>query len=454
LAPSGFAVRHFFTHAAGLATPLKRGVRPLSHELATIVRTVLSILIVLAAACASRQDGLPQNGHTLDIAAVKFSPDDTQLLSYSPADGRLILWDIQTGHLLWIAKTEFLRKAGRLNILREFHWTHDGRLIVTRTDDKTYQYWDAQSGRIQRTSPDPPATEFAEEVPIAVSVRHEGEKYFLHDSRTGKDWVIRQYSRTGNAFDLSHDGTQLADGGSYGDAGVRITDLVSGKHRTFYGREAAKRLLPYRPGALELEMARELNLERARLKAKQAERDKQAAVETPQYTELVYVTFEHYGDMKDPGELRLAESGTPDMSEVSIVRENANALWVRLHNDSPLPIKIPTNSMYPLDRRCFYESPNGSKLFGLCDGWEIGLWFGVRSSTGKPTRYGFDFGGGAVLLPNTSVLFAVPRGILRNGNAIVFSYAFQKDDPDKVFANYGTEKEVQFNEADLLGEKQ
>ena len=324
---------------------------------------------------------------------------------------------------------------------------------MTRTDDDTYQYWDRGSGTIQRVTADSPAAELIEERTSPVRVRKEIGQYHLHDSRTGREWVIEHYGRTGNAFDVSHDGTMLAEGGSYGDAGIRVTDLATGKHRTFYGRKAAKRLPPYRPGPIELRMTRELEQERAALQARKARREEEAALETPEYVELVYVTFEHYGNMRDPGTLRFTESGQPDLSKTPAPSETANALWVRLHNDAPLPVAIPTRSLYPLERDCFYESPNRSKLFGRCDGSEIHVWFSVRSSSGEPIPYGFDFGASAVVLPDTSVVFPVPRSILENGNVVVFAYSFRKEDPDDVFAGYGEAREIRFSESDLLDDE-
>lgn len=38
------------------------------------------------------QDTHLQTGHTHDILEVRFSPDDSQLASYSAGDGRFILW--------------------------------------------------------------------------------------------------------------------------------------------------------------------------------------------------------------------------------------------------------------------------------------------------------------------------------------------------------------------------
>ncbi|MEP6570560.1 MAG: hypothetical protein ABJC10_12370 [Acidobacteriota bacterium] len=63
--------------------------------------------------------------------------------------------------------------------------------------------------------------------------------------------------------------------------------------------------------------------------------------------------------------------------------------------------------------------------------------------------YGFDFGSSAVLLPKTSVLFAVPRAVLKDGNAIRFDFTFKKDDGDHKIEDYGTPNPLRLRESDL-----
>ena len=128
--------------------------------------------------------------------------------------------------------------------------------------------------------------------------------------------------------------------------------------------------------------------------------------------------------MGDPGQKRMMESSEPKESTAVKSEQDANAIWFRLHNESPLPIEVPTVSMYLPDPSCFFVASNGEKVPGLCDGREIGVWFGLEDRKGRALPYGFDFGSSAVLLPNTSALFAVPREILKNGNAVRFSYTF------------------------------
>src|SRR6266498_799074 len=107
-------------------------------------------VFVLALLCQinSAQDVRFQTGHTHDILKVKFSPDDRQLISYSWGDGRLCLWDVERGHLLWMTHTEFIQKGTEYYNLQEFYWSKDGRFIVTKSDNGTYQSWDSTTGKI------------------------------------------------------------------------------------------------------------------------------------------------------------------------------------------------------------------------------------------------------------------------------------------------------------------
>jgi len=58
-------------------------------------------------------------------------------------------------------------------------------------------------------------------------------------------------------------------------------------------------------------------------------------------------------------------------------------------------------------------------------------------------------GSSAILLPKTSVLFAVQREVLKNGNAIHFGFNFQNETDAKKVADYGMEITLKFRESDL-----
>lgn len=405
-------------------------------------------LIALCGISAFEQTKAKTAAHTHDILAVKFSPDDSQLISYSWGDGKLILWDVKSGYLLWYTRTEFVEKADERYNLQEFYWSADGKSIVTKSENATYQAWDAATGKIQAVYENRPEIVLFEDKPRPISVSKDYSNFYLLDSRTGSKFTLKQFSRTGTTYDVSHDGTLFAEGGSWGNAAIKITELSSQNSRLLDGKLSKQPESDYEPSELETKLTNEKRKRLAIIATATFERGKQADIDLPRLVDNVFVTFEHYGDMTDPGELRMAESSQPSRSKVSKDRKDATAVWLRLHNESSLPITIPTQSMYLPDSKCFYQFPSGPKVNGLCDNSEIYVWHGLENKKGESLRYGFDFGSSATLLPKTSVLFPVPLSILKDGNAIRFRYRFLNANSEKV-EDYGESVTIKFREGDI-----
>ncbi|HUR98480.1 MAG TPA: hypothetical protein VMZ26_10485, partial [Pyrinomonadaceae bacterium] len=217
------------------------------------------------------------------------------------------------------------------------------------------------------------------------------------------------------------------------------------------GRKLWQLLADFKPAESETRLIAEKDKRVSTIIEAKKKRDAQAAIDVAAFRTKVYVKFDHYGSMSDPGNKRIVESDEPAESKVTLPRNAADAVWLRLFNDSPLPIKIPTQSMYFPNPKCVHVFPTGEKIGGLCERREISIWHGLEDRTGKSVRYGFDFGSSAILLPNSSVVFPVPLAILRNGNSIVFGYSFQNvkasvndDDWD-----YGEKLELRFGEKNL-----
>lgn len=407
---------------------------------------ILTFWILFAFHAATEQQHPFQTGHTHDILKVEFSPDDSKLISYSWGDGWLCYWDVKSGQLLWKSKTSFIQRADERYNLEDFGWSEDSGLIYSRSENGRFETWEASSGKlisVSETNPNEKA--FAKSVK-KVSVTKDYENFYLTRSETQEKVTIRAFSRTGSVYDVSNSGRLFAEGGSWGNAVIKITEI--GNPKNSYELKGG-RILPYVPTELETKLLEEQKQHRAKLSEAQYQREKQAAIDTENFRRQVYITFEHYGDMTDPGELRMLESDEPKKSKNSKSAADSKAIWVRLHNDSPLPIRIPTQSMYLPNPKCFYEFPGGQKMMGLCDNKEIAIWFGLEDKKGKVLPYGFDFGSAAILLPKTSALFAVPRDILGSGNAIRFGFTFQKDDGRDKISDYGTERTLRFRESEL-----
>src|SRR5215470_10701370 len=112
------------------------------------MKTVSLFILLTLVAVVNSQKTKPPSAHTHDILAVRFSPDDTELLSYSWGDGWLILWEVRTGYLIWKAKTDLVQRANEQSNLEEFYWSEDGQFIVTKSENETYQSWDAKTGEL------------------------------------------------------------------------------------------------------------------------------------------------------------------------------------------------------------------------------------------------------------------------------------------------------------------
>ena len=409
-------------------------------------RLLLTVLCLFLAPLATTAQAKFQPGHTHDILQVKFSPDGSKLVSYSWGDSWLCYWDVGSGQLLWKVSTTFIQKADERYNLEEFSWNKDFSQLYSKSENGTFQTWDTRTGRLVSVSEGDPRPRASGKTEKRISVTKEDGNFYLRDSVANHDITIPQISRTGSVYDVSDDGKLFAEGGSWGNAIVRITEIGDPKHSIDL---KGGRISPYVPTELETRLLEAGDQRRAKLDEAKTQRDKQAAVDTQAYKKLVYIRFDHYGDMTNPLELRMLESDEPKKSKERKSAAVATAVWLRLHNDSPLPIRIPTQSLYLPNPKCFYEFSAGNRILGLCDDREIALWFGLESQNSRPIPYGFDFGSNAVLLPKTSVLFAVPRAVMENGNAIRFDFTFMKDDGANKIGDYGTPKPLKFRESEL-----
>ena len=393
--------------------------------------------------------GAQTPAHTHDILAVKFSPDDSQLLSYSWGDGWLILWETKSGTLIWRTKTSLVQRAAEGYNLHEFYWSEDGQLIVTKSENGTYQSWDAKTGKLVGFFDKAPDIKLKAATTPRISVKKDYQYFYLSDLATNAAFKVGIFSRNGYAYDVSHDNELFAEGGSWGNAAIKITEFRSGKSWLLDGHVSRQTPTPTQPSELELKLANEKQARLTVLRQQRAKRNEQAATDVANFKRLVYITFEHYGDMDDPGQKRMLESNERKKSLAKKSADDATAVWLRLHNASPLPIEIPTQSMYLPDPKCFFEFSNSQRILGLCDNKEISIWHGLEDKRGKSVPYGFDFGSSSILLPKTTAVFPVPLALLKDGKAIHFNVTFQKDGIEEKIENYGDAIVLRFRRSDL-----
>ncbi|NTV80626.1 MAG: hypothetical protein HGA24_04295, partial [Candidatus Aminicenantes bacterium] len=173
-----------------------------------------------------------QPGHIRSILAVQFSPDDSQLISFSVSpDHQLCLWEVKTGRLLWATATGFVQNRYEYAPLTEFDWSKDGRAIVTRCGNGTYQVWDAKTGEIvsySREKPDIKLTWQAGNDP-RISTQVPGKAGFQ------------------NRIILSNGRTMQAETYPGREGSIRITDVPSGRSWWLEAHPGAVRDLAYSP---------------------------------------------------------------------------------------------------------------------------------------------------------------------------------------------------------------
>ncbi|HEX8738378.1 MAG TPA: WD40 repeat domain-containing protein, partial [Pyrinomonadaceae bacterium] len=430
------------------------------------------------------------------VEKVSFSADGKYFLTSSDR-AAFRLWDAKTFRLARSYKTaeNYESRSGQLTIgydavpVSAVNFSGDGQRIISVHADDSVRIWNVGDGRqikkIKLCADVSDAVFSRDDKKIlAYCEKRDEEQIRLFDAGTGREIFKFDDEETGSieTFSLSLNGKYFAtsdvvgdillwtfdkskpvrefDIGFSGDDAIAFspdgkTFVVGGRNQNLFlfdvetGSKIWQLIPSYQPGELEIKLYEEKEKRLAVLNEAKARRDSEAAIETEKYKKQIYLAFEHYGEMQDAGEKRMVESSTPKESLTKKARRDANAVWLRLHNDSPLPVKIPTQSMYLPNGKCFFEFSNGAKIFGLCDDSEISVWHGLKDKQDKWIPFGFDFGSSAILLPQTSVLFPVPLEILKNGNRIVFSFTFQKEFEDGKSGVYGTEKDLSFGEKDL-----
>ena len=371
-------------------------------------------------------------GHTDDVESLEPSSDGKTLISRS--ENQEIVWDVQRG-----LKLNETKQEQRLPQQNEQALSPSGKFALVEEYAKPFRLVDALTNATIK--------EFIFIDQLDNLIFCSDEKHFL-----AKPWWSgwQLWSVDGNKpireFDIGYsfynrvafhpNGRIFVTGG--GGQNIFMFDLQSGE-KIWSLFEIDRQEYDSKKAA---ETRRVAYLERKKEQARLAD------IRNQPYVDKVHITFEHYGDMTPLGEQKMAESDTPNKSKTKKDPASANAIWLRLHNDSPLPVSIPTQSIYLPNRNCFHTFPDGNKLFGLCDNREISVWLGLEDKDGKPLPYGFDFGSSAILLPGKSAMFAVERDVLRDGRAIRFSFTFQTSADGKV-QNYGNEKLLRFREEDL-----
>jgi WD domain, G-beta repeat len=298
--------------------------------------------------------------------------------------------------------------------------------------------WDVNSGALLRTIDVSSVAINPDGKTIAVA--ESGGEISLWEIQSGK-LLIRLapgYSDD-DVVAFSPDGKTFAAGGL--NQNIMLWEMKSG-HLQWS-------LLPL-PSKEEIEAGEEKAKQLAILDAERERRIQQADAEAATWDGKIRISFESYGEPIDLMSARLAEPARPYRKPKKQSAQTASGVWLRLRNDSHLPITFSTVSLY-LNRgaKCGYKTSGGKFFEGLCDGTEVNIRYGIEDASGEPIPWGFDFGAISMLPPGASVVFSVRRDHLENGRAILILYRYQKEGEKGRLEDYGSERWVYFKSSDL-----
>ncbi len=383
---------------------------------------------------------------TLPVRKAVYSAGGKRILA-AYRDGTLRAWDPATGrHRKLFRVPEDLRSFALFpdekKILAGAHNERELRLSVLdmQTGRTLSTFDDAGMGDIEEFAVSPDgrsvAAAFAEPYILIWAVGDPKPRHILAVGPAGFC-----------AIAFSPDGKTLAAGGK--NQNVILFDVETGARLW--------QLIPdYRPTELEAKLTGEWRERHALLDAAKARWEEQAARDTAVYEKRVRFEFDHYGGMRSPMSLRFSESGDPDRSRTVMPAADAYAVWLRLRNDSPLPIQLTAAAPYLPALKCVHQYPDGSVIHGLCPDKEIALRMDEEDRKGSTLPRLWDNGFVVHLLPKTSVIVPVPLASLENGHRIKVEYRFQNAmERGNVWAQtapymeYGPKKTLRFGLADI-----
>ncbi len=383
---------------------------------------------------------------TLPVCSAVYSAGGKRILA-AYGDGTLRAWDPATGkhRRLWRLRGDlrsFALFPDEKGILAGIHDEKKLRLSVLdiKTGRALSAFDDAGTGDIEEFAVSPDgrfvAAAFAEPYVLIWAVGDPKPRHILAVGSAGFC-----------AIAFSPDGKTLAAGGK--NQNVILFDVETGARLW--------QLIPdYQPAEIEAKLSGEWRERHALLDAAKARWDEQAARDTAVYEKQVRFEFEHYGVMKALGSLRFSETGNLDKSRIATSPAGADAVWLRLRNDSSLPIKLTAATPYLPALKCVHQFPDGSVIPGLCPDKEIALRMNGEDRKGRAAPPSWDNGFIVYLLPKTSVLVPVPLAFLEKGHRIRVEYTFHNAmEKGNVWAQtapymeYGPKKMLRFGLADI-----
>lgn len=364
-----------------------------------------------------------------------------QLIISGHEDGTIKLWNpkrTSASEPVRVLKTSEKNESFALS-------PNDKLLVVNHGDDEPPAIWDWSKRKpLRRLSKDAnyiTRMAFSPDSQI-IATSDVGGQLALWSTSSGK--LLREFNggfSGSDAIAFSPDGTRLVTGGV--NQNIIMWDVKSGARLW--------NILPVRELRLYQLTPAEI-AEQNRAAALAEAKEKLAAQTTKRLEKKVFISFSHFGEASNPLEARFVETGAPNNSLIRRDEADATGIWLRLHNNSNLPISFLTFSSYlSASTKCGYNTSTNKFFNGLCDGSEIGIKFSVVDAYGRPVNYGFGLHMAAIsmLPPNTSVLFSFPKAFLGDGRSIRFSYSFLNEDDRGKLAEYGQKRTLTFSQSQL-----
>jgi WD40 repeat protein len=359
-----------------------------------------------------------------EARSLMFSRDNKLIVS-AHADNTVKLWDGTKARLLRVIK-------GRFEDLRVAVFSPDGNFIATGyNSDSRVELWSVRSGKlIRRLGEDSDyvrSLSFSRDGSMIVT-GHLMSDINVWSTRTGK--LIKSFKQTYSQDDhvaFSPDGKHIVSGGK--NQNILLWNVQNGSltwSAIPIDWETEKKA--------DEEAQKEHAIESA-LEAERKQKIEAADKEISTWGHAVSNTYDHYGEALNPLEQHMGETGKANKSLITKSAADADGVWLRLRNNSSLPISFRTDSSYFSQSGCT----------GLCDGAEVSIQYGIEEANGKPVPWGLDMSFRSVLPPGASVLFSVNKMHLQNRRTVFVSYSYLKENEKKQLDEYGTSRRVSFS---------
>ena len=185
------------------------------------------------------------DGNPCTVIAVSFD-EGGKILKTGNLDGNVFRWNLESGKQL---NAEF---AAACRTKRTYEWetsfSPDLKISAQRTGEKELTVKNTETGETIKKIE-------ASAYRIYSRISADGEKiivsgyggFTLHNLSTGESRKIAESSRTGSTTDLTSDGSLFAEGGSYGDASIKITETATVKTRFLSGHPGIIGRISYSP---------------------------------------------------------------------------------------------------------------------------------------------------------------------------------------------------------------